>query len=215
MQGYGCTRDHSFELGSKRWETEEAPERGGECVVGMHQVYTSVTEYRREWSSNTLCAFIADECDQPGFKHGLSDTTLITHLAYSLHGSSPKLRSLTSDVLAAICYVSPTVGHKAVLSALSDYRVEYGEKFRFEELIGSLRPPDLSLDDAQTDSQGYNNDEEGAWEARTASMALVNAITNFPDSLEERILLREEFTRRGLNEVLVVRIIPLIHNSLH
>ena len=99
---------------------------------------------------------------QPGFKHGLADTTLITHLTYSLHGSSPKLRALTSDVLAAICYVSPTEGHKAVLSALSDYRVEYGEKFRFEQLIGSLRPPDLSLEEAQPESQGYGNDEEGA-----------------------------------------------------
>ena len=91
-----------------------------------------------------------------------------------------------------------------MVSALSDYRVEYGEKFRFEELIGSLRPPDLSSETVQVDNQGYGNDEEGVWEARPASMALVNAITNFPDSLEERILLREEFTRRGLNEVLVV-----------
>ena len=107
-------------------------------------------------------------------------------------------------MLAAICYVSPTEGHKAVVSALSDYRVEYGEKCRFEELIGSLRPPDLSYETARLEGQAYRNDEEGVWEARTASMALVNAITNFPDSLEERILLREEFTRRGLNEVLVV-----------
>lgn len=141
---------------------------------------------------------------QPGFKQGLSDATLITNIAYSLHGSTTKLRALTSDVLAAICYVSPTDGHKAVVSALSDYRVEYNEKFRFEELIGSIRLPELSHEDGQLDAQGYSNDEEGVWEARTASMALINAITNFPDSLEERILLREEFTRRGLNEVLVV-----------
>ena len=141
---------------------------------------------------------------QPGFKQGLSDATLITNIAYSLHGSTTKLRALTSDVLAAICYVSPTDGHKAVVSALSDYRVEYNEKFRFEELIGSIRLPELSQEDGQLDAQGHSNDEEGVWEARTASMALINAITNFPDSLEERILLREEFTRRGLNEVLVV-----------
>lgn len=62
----------------------------------------------------------------------------------------------------------------------------------------------------QADSQGYGNDEEGVWEARTASMALVNAITNFPDSLEDRILLREELTRRGLNEVLVVSLISSV-----
>lgn len=46
--------------------------------------------------------------------------------------------------------------------------------------------------------------EDGVWEARTASMALVNALTNCPESLEDRVLLREEFGRRGLNEVIVV-----------
>ena len=138
---------------------------------------------------------------QPGFKYGLGDLTLITHLAYALHGSSTKLRALASDVLAAICYVSPREGHHAVLAALSDYRIEFNETFRFQELIGSLRLPDASLDN---DDQGYSMEEEGAWDARTASMSLINALTNFPDSLEERILLREEFTRRGLNEVLVV-----------
>lgn len=83
-----------------------------------------------------------------------------------------------------------------------------------EELIGSLRPPDPSSEEVQADSQGYGNDEEGVWEARTASMALVNAITNFPDSLEDRILLREEFTRRGLNEVLVVSLISSVSAGL-
>lgn len=35
-------------------------------------------------------------------------------------------------------------------------------------------------------------------------MSLVNAITNSPDDLEERMMLREEFTRRGLNEAMAV-----------
>ena len=129
---------------------------------------------------------------------------LITHVTYSLHGASTKLRALTSDVLAAICYVSPTDGHKAVVAALSDYRVEYGETFRFQELIDSVRVPDSSDEGDTSDTGGYSNEEEGVWEARTASLAFINALTNFPDSLEERILLREEFSRRGLNEVLVV-----------
>ncbi|KAJ3532310.1 hypothetical protein NM688_g7443 [Phlebia brevispora] len=139
----------------------------------------------------------------PGFKYGVSSPTLITHITYSLHGASTKLRALTSDVLAGICYVSPTDGHKAVVSALSDYRVEYGETFRFQELIGSLHIPDETDGAGASDEVGYSNDEEGVWEARTASMAFINALTNFPDSLEERILLREEFSRRGLNEALV------------
>lgn len=133
---------------------------------------------------------------------------MITHLAYSLHGASTRLRSLASDVLAAICYVSPTDGHKAVLAALSDYRVEFDERFRFQELIASLRLPE-SDDDVPNYLNVYANDEDGVWEARSASMALINALTNFPDSLEDRVSLREEFTRRGLNEVIVVRpVIP-------
>lgn len=134
---------------------------------------------------------------------------LITHVTYSLHGASTKLRALTSDVLAAICYVSPTDGHKAVVSALSDYRVEFGETFRFQELIDSLRVQDPTDEGDLSEIFGYSNDEDGVWEARTASLAFVNALTNFPDSLEERISLREEFARRGLNEVLVVGVYSL------
>ena len=89
---------------------------------------------------------------------------------------------------------------------MSDYRVEFEESFRFQELIASLRLPEVTDDGTTTNDFGYSNDEEGVWEARTASMALVNALTNCPDALEERILLREELGRRGLNEVIVVRL---------
>lgn len=102
--------------------------------------------------------------------------------------------------------LSLTEGHKAVLAAMSDYRVEFEESFRFQELIASLRLPEVTDDGTTTNDFGYSNEEEGVWEARTASMALVNALTNCPDALEERILLREEFGRRGLNEVIVVRL---------
>jgi len=87
---------------------------------------------------------------------------------------------------------------------LSDYRIAFGETFRFETLVTSLRLPEVS--DSDTEGEvGFGSEEEGIWEARTASMALVNAITNCPESLEDRILLREEFARRGLNEAIVVR----------
>ena len=142
---------------------------------------------------------------QAGFEQVLSSPTIVTHIAYSLHHSSFKLRSLVSDLLAAICVLSLPDGHKAVLAAMSDYRIAFDEAFRFEDLISSLR---LSLTD--TDSSGSDlafdrrTEDNGAWEARTASMVLVNALTNCPESLEERIFLREEFGRRGLNEVIVV-----------
>ena len=68
-----------------------------------------------------------------------------------------------------------------------------------------MRLPDMMDEEETASDSGYGSAEEGVWEARTASMALVNALTNCPDSLEERIMLREEFSRRGLNEVIVVR----------
>jgi diaphanous 1 len=128
---------------------------------------------------------------------------MITHVAYSLHVSSLKLRTLASELLAAICILSPTDGHKAVLSAMSDYRIAFEESFRFETLVTSLRLPDLTDSDSE-EAVGFGNEEEGAWEARTATMAFINALTNCPESLEDRILLREEFGRRGLNEAIVV-----------
>jgi len=90
-----------------------------------------------------------------------------------------------------------------VMSAMSDYGVVFEESFRFEELISSLRLPEFDSNDL-TGSTTHTSEDDGAWDARTSSMVLINALTNGPDSLEERILLREEFSRRGLNEVIVV-----------
>jgi diaphanous 1 len=145
------------------------------------------------------------ECSprQPGFNAVLDSPTTITHIAYSLHHASSKLRALVSDLLAAICVLAIPEGHKMVMASMSDYRVVFDEGFRFEELIASLRLPEFDADDFMG-SVDHPSDDDGSWEARTASMLLINALTNGPESLEERILLREEFSRRGLNEVIVV-----------
>lgn len=97
--------------------------------------------------------------------------------------------------------VSFDEGHRAVLAALSEYRIAYNELFRFQSLVSALKIPD-SADSAVPEVMLPM--EEGIWEARTAFMALINALTNCPYSLEERIVLRDEFSRRGLNEVVVV-----------
>jgi diaphanous 1 len=131
---------------------------------------------------------------------------MITHVSYSLHGSSAKLRALVTTVLAAISFVSAEEGHKAVISSLSDYRVEFSEAFRFEDLIASLRLPEIEYGD---DPPASEAEEECTWEARIAVMSLINAITTCPDGLEDRVLLRDEFSRRGLNEVMVVGTVDL------
>jgi len=143
-------------------------------------------------------------CIQPGFEEVLSTPIIITHIAYALHVQSVKLRTLAAELLAAICILSLTDGHKAVLSAMSDFAVEYGEQFRFETLISSLRVVEAHDGEVSEDESGLSTEEEGVWEARTACMALVNALTNCPDSLDDRVMLREEFGRRALNEVIVV-----------
>ena len=86
--------------------------------------------------------------------------------------------------------------------------MEYEENFRFETLISTLRLPEVDINGGSDNEGGFGNEEEGVWEARTASMALINALTTFPESLEERVMLRDEFSRRGLNETIVVRTSP-------
>lgn len=138
-----------------------------------------------------------------GFSQVLASPTVVTHISYSLHTMSLKVHTLAAELLAAICILSMTEGHKVILAALSDFRVAYEENFRFETLISTLRLPEIDMEADSDNETGFGNEEEGVWEARTASMALINALTTCPESLEERIMLREEFTRRGLNEIIV------------
>lgn len=87
---------------------------------------------------------------------------------------------------------------------MSDFRIAFDESFRFETLIATLRLPELASDTESDGESSYGYEREGIWEARTSAMTLINAITNCPELLEERILLREELGRRGLNEIIVV-----------
>lgn len=100
-----------------------------------------------------------------------------------------------------------------VMAAMSDYRIVFEESFRFEGLISSLRLPEADPNDF-TGSGTHSSEDDGAWDARTSSMVLINALTNGPELLEERILLREEFSRRGLNEVVVVSVNCFVTISL-
>ena len=95
------------------------------------------------------------------------------------------------------------------MSAMSDYRIAYDEAFRFEELIVSLSLPEMEADEPA--GGGVPSEDDSVWEARAASMVLVNALTTAPKSLEERIFLREEFGRRGINEVIAVSTYHICH----
>ncbi|PPQ71093.1 hypothetical protein CVT24_009844, partial [Panaeolus cyanescens] len=138
-----------------------------------------------------------------GFNQVLASPLVINQLSYALHIPSVKLHTLVCELLAAICVLSTVDGHKAVLSAFSDFRIIFEEDFRFQTLLASLRLPEVDIDNDSDSINGFGNDEDGVWEARVASMTLINALTNCPEDLEERVMLREELTRRGFNEIIV------------
>ncbi|SPO39803.1 related to Diaphanous protein homolog 1 [Pseudozyma flocculosa] len=143
-----------------------------------------------------------------GFEKVLERPLLINYIAFSLRSPSYKLRLQAADVLAALCVLSLADGHRLVCAALSELKIIAGERFRFAFLVDSLR-----FDGADADTSGDHStsadlaeseaDEAIVWEYRTAAMVLINAITNSPEDLEERLALRDEFARRGLNEVMV------------
>lgn len=138
---------------------------------------------------------------KPGYSTVLAAPIVVTHITFSLYKAHAKLRTLVSELLAAMCVLSPDEGRKLVLGGLSEFRTAHAERFRFEGLVQYLK-----IGHDSDDSGAENNDDtdEGIWDARAATMSLINALANCPQSVEDRVMLREEFSRRGLNEAIVV-----------
>ena len=130
----------------------------------------------------------------PGFERLLHSPSLVHCLACSLYTQNYKLGSLVAEVLAAICVVHAD-GHQLVLSALSDFSAVYEEKYRFQYLIESLK---------NTEDDVTQMDEVSRWEYSTLVVTLINAIIDGPELVEDRVFLREEFSRRGLAETFSV-----------
>ncbi|CAJ0845171.1 12322_t:CDS:10, partial [Entrophospora sp. SA101] len=124
---------------------------------------------------------------EPGYDKVLKSRTLISSIVFCINTRNNKLRSQVADILAALCVMSLD-GHHLVLSAFSDFKQINDEKFRFQYLIETLK--------------GTNEIEEDSvsMEYKAACLSLINAIVNSPEEVEERMLLRDEFSRRGLNE---------------
>lgn len=154
----------------------------------------------------TRLAALTSHAPQLGFSRILARPALIATLVQCLYLPQNKLRALVADVLAAVCVLSLDDGHRLVLAAFSDARIIQGEKFRFESFIKSVQAPDIPDDATVSDSEPGSSDDgdDGFWEWRTAAMSLVNAIVNTPHDLDERLALRDEFVRRGLNEAMTV-----------
>ncbi|KAG9318981.1 armadillo-type protein [Chiua virens] len=97
---------------------------------------------------------------EPGFDAVLLLPTIITHIGYSLHGMLLKIWTLAAELLAAIWMVSFDEGHRAVMAALSEYRIAYNELFRFQSLVSVLMTSD-SAESAMSEVT-FPMEEEGS-----------------------------------------------------
>ncbi|KAF9922772.1 hypothetical protein FBU30_007121, partial [Linnemannia zychae] len=159
---------------------------------------------KRGGKANDLDETIQSECVQclrvlmntePGFSQVLRSPSLVAHISYCLYTTNSKLRTKVAEVLAALCVMSPD-SHRLVLMALSDFRIAHEERFRFEYLVQSLATT------VSGDMDGIDDHQESfEWEYKTACLSLMNALANSPSSLDDRISLRNELRRRGLEDV--------------
>ena len=135
---------------------------------------------------------------QVGFQQVLTRPSIVTAAVSCLDSGYLRLGVQVADVLAALCIVAGNEGHKLVIDAFADLKLARDEAHRFQTLLDSLS---VDTDTHDFDSRGAEEDS-AIWDYRTSAMSLVNAITNGPDDIDERIMLRDELTRRGLNEIM-------------
>ncbi|KAG0210592.1 hypothetical protein BGX33_004803 [Mortierella sp. NVP41] len=181
----------------------------GRGFRALENVLDKTAIKKRAGKANDLDETMQSECVQclrvlmntePGFSQVLRSPSLVAHISYCLYTTNSKLRTKVAEVLAALCVMSPE-SHRLVLMALSDFRIAHEERFRFEYLVQTLAAQVSGDIDGIGGSDG--NDHQGGfeWEYKTACLSLMNALANSPSSLDDRISLRNELRRRGLEDV--------------
>lgn len=123
---------------------------------------------------------------------------LVNQIAYILHSPSLKLRSQTADLLAALCVLSPFEGYNLVLGGISEFKVAFEERYRFEWIIASLDAYAFIGEDRA------GNEDQGLWEWRCAALGLFNALCDSPNDVDDRCDIRGELHRRGFTKALEV-----------
>ncbi|KAF9546050.1 hypothetical protein EC957_010186 [Mortierella hygrophila] len=181
----------------------------GRGFRALENVLDKTAIKKRGGKANDLDETMQSECVQclrvlmntePGFNQVLRSPSLVAHISYCLYTTNSKLRTKVAEVLAALCVMSPD-SHRLVLMALSDFRVAHEERFRFEYLVQSLATVITGDIDGIGGGGANEHQEIFEWEYKTACLSLMNALANSPSSLDDRISLRNELRRRGLEDV--------------
>jgi hypothetical protein len=168
----------------------------GQALTSMEQILGKILEKKATNKSNDHDEDIQLELirclrallnTEPGFEEVLKSSSIIKYLTFSLNTNNHKLRNIVAEVLSAVCVLSPK-GHQEVLESLTEFKFQFNEAYRFEYLLNSLR--------AEVSDEGIS--AMSAYEYKTTCLILVNALVNSPDELDDRMLLRDEFKKRGL-----------------
>lgn len=139
-----------------------------------------------------------------GIEPVISRPNVITYLVYGLHTPSHKLRTHVAEMIGPLCILSQDAGYKRILSAFSDFRIFYEENFRFEYLVQSIAVRDEPAESGGDSEAQSEADEAALWEYRWKALSVINCVIGSSSELEERMSLRDELARRGLNEVITV-----------
>jgi diaphanous 1 len=75
---------------------------------------------------------------EPGFVQVLTAQPVVSRIAFTLFTPNDKLKSMAGEVLAALTLLGGDMGHKLVVTAMSDFRGFYNERYRFEYLVESV-----------------------------------------------------------------------------
>ncbi|CAO1629148.1 unnamed protein product [Jaminaea pallidilutea] len=132
----------------------------------------------------------------------LQRPNLVVHLAYGLRTPALKVRSAILDLLATLCAVGATDGHRLVCAALSELKVAVQGTYRFDWLVEGLRLDDIDATLRTEDEDDGTIAESALWDYRANVMILINALASSPEEVEERVAIRDEFARRGLDTAL-------------
>ncbi|CAJ0940010.1 unnamed protein product, partial [Mesorhabditis belari] len=164
-------------------------ENGGISILN-HLLEESWCEDRSDFSFFFLSAFRALLNSSIGRQAVLDCSESLRNIAASIECQDPKAKIVAVEVLSGLCFV-PEIGHKKVLTAITEASQLMGERVRFQRLIDSLHRR-FSCE-RQTDR------------VRTAVIGLINALLSTgpaENSTEYRHHLRYELLLLGVQEVI-------------
>ncbi|KAF2072641.1 hypothetical protein CYY_006043 [Polysphondylium violaceum] len=118
-----------------------------------------------------------------GIEKAITTPSSMNKLILCMDTGKVDTRSSVFEILTAVCLISEK-GYQLVLDAMTHFKQSRKEKFRFTFLVESMKK--------LADDKEY----------LTTCLALINGLVNSSDEIDERVQLRTEFSRLGLDNII-------------